>query len=60
MEEEYYTVMELAEHFGVTDTAVYKWINKGLTTSKRREVGKKEHTIIKLEDAEKFLNVGVR
>lgn len=60
MKEEYKTVAEVAEHFGVTPNAVRYWIEKWeLPTAQRREIGRKECTILMISDCEDKLRTGI-
>lgn len=60
MKSKYYTVAEIADNFKVSETAVRKWIEKGLKYKTERVLGLRERKILKIEDVEKFLNRGVR
>lgn len=58
-EKEYYTVYETADRFSVSAKTVYNWIEKGLPVATRREIGKKEHTVICPKDVNDFLRPGI-
>lgn len=58
MAEKYYTVLEIANIYGVTPPSVRYWLSKGLPHTTERVIGKKRRVIIKLKDVEKFLNLG--
>lgn len=55
--EESKTVQEIADMFNVTPPAVRYWIKNGLPTTKRREIGKKEHTVIIPSDVYTHLGI---
>ncbi len=50
-------IIEIAEIFNVTKSAVYLWINKGLPHKKERLIGKRERIIIDPEEVLKFLKL---
>ena len=60
MKEDYKTVVEVAEHFDVSESAVRKWLAKGeIPTATRREVGKKPHIVMLISDVADFLRPGI-
>ena len=54
------TVAEIAEIYGVTTMGVRYWIDNGLPYSIEKVIGVKPRMVIKIEDVDKFLNLGER
>ena len=55
-----YTVRELSEKYGVSISAVRYWIrDKKIPYEIERVIGKRPRMVLKLEDVEKALNVGI-
>jgi hypothetical protein len=48
------SVKELAEHYGVSRTAVYNWIRAGLPARWVKVIGKNPYRVINPDDVEKF------
>ncbi len=48
------TIQEVANHYGVTYTAVRKWIDKGLPYTVKKSIGRKPTMMLDLADVEAF------
>lgn len=60
MKKEFYTVDEIADIYNVTGMAVRHWINKGLPYEVEKVIGIKPRIVIKLEEVEEYLKLGIR
>lgn len=57
MNQDYYTIKEIAEHYDVTTVAVHQWIKRKNIPFKIEKVIKvRPRIIVRLEDVEKALN----
>ena len=51
------TVQQIADRFGVTKQAVYRWIRHGLAYKKERVIGRKERKVIDPANVVTFLRL---
>ena len=54
------TVKEIAEIYGVTDMAVRLWIKKGLQYKTEKVLRLRPRKIIDIKDVDNFLKIGVK
>ena len=60
MNNNFKTVKEIAEMYGVTDMAVRLWIKKGLQYKTEKVLRLRPRKIIDIKDVDNFLKIGVK
>ena len=60
MNNNFKTVKEIAEIYGVTDMAVRLWIKKGLQYKTEKVLRLRPRKIIDIKDVDNFLKIGVK
>ena len=60
MNNNFITVKEIAEIYGVTDMAVRLWIKKGLQYKTEKVLRLRPRKIIDIKDVDNFLKIGVK
>ena len=60
MNNNFKTVKEIAEMYGVTDMAVRLWIKKGLQYKIEKVLRLRPRKIIDIKDVDNFLKIGVK
>jgi DNA-binding transcriptional MerR regulator len=50
-----YTISELAERFGVSETTIRNWTYDGLKTESRKVIGKRRYKVVMSSELNRFL-----